>query len=76
MRRRYKGTAAFAVVALVLLVGAAGTFAAVMFSDVPASHPFSADIERLAGLNIIAGFPDGTFKPDSQVTRQQFAKMI
>jgi rhodanese-related sulfurtransferase len=76
MRRRYKGTAAFAVVALVLLVGAAGVFAAVMFSDVPASYPFSADIKRLAGLNIIGGFPDGTFKPDSPVTRQQFAKMI
>ena len=33
-------------------------------------------IEALAAKNIIAGFPDGTFKPNEPVTRAQFAAII
>nr|WP_317105914.1 DUF1565 domain-containing protein [Chroococcidiopsis sp. SAG 2025] len=33
-------------------------------------------IEALAAKNIIAGFPDGTFKPDEPVTRAQFAAIV
>jgi hypothetical protein len=45
------------------------------FSDVSGS-PYSAAIYDLAGRGIIAGFEDGTFRPNAAVTRQQFAKMI
>ena len=33
-------------------------------------------IEALAAQNIIAGFPDRTFKPDEPVTRAQFAAIV
>jgi hypothetical protein len=46
------------------------------FDDVPDSHPYHTQIETLAQLGIIVGYPDGTFRPESPVTRQQLAKMV
>ena len=46
------------------------------FPDVPAGHPYRDAIYYLSGQGIIAGFEDGTFRPEAFVTRQQFAKMI
>ncbi|HLO88703.1 MAG TPA: DUF1565 domain-containing protein [Nostocaceae cyanobacterium] len=46
------------------------------FNDVPAGYWAKAYIEALAAQNIIAGFPDGTFKPNEPVTRAQFATII
>ena len=51
---------------------AAGT----SFPDVPDTHPNAVAIADLAGRGIVNGLADGTFGPDSPVTRQQFAKMI
>ena len=76
MRRRYALFAAVVMVALGTLMGATGVLGASTFSDVPADYIFHDDIVRLADLDIIGGFPDGTFKPGDPVTRQQFAKMI
>lgn len=45
------------------------------FKDVPESHPYHVQIETLAQLGIINGYADGTFRPDNQLTRQQFTKM-
>ncbi|MBD2326058.1 DUF1565 domain-containing protein [Alkalinema sp. FACHB-956] len=39
-------------------------------------HWAEAFIKQLAAKNIIAGFPDGTFKPEAPVTRAQFAAII
>ncbi len=64
------------ILALATVLGATSAFGAAGFSDVPATHPFYADITRLADLEIVGGFPDGTYKPDDPVTRQQFAKII
>jgi parallel beta-helix repeat protein len=49
---------------------------AVTFKDVTADNWAKAYIEALASRNIIAGFPDGTFKPNEPVTRAQFAAII
>jgi branched-chain amino acid transport system substrate-binding protein len=46
------------------------------FSDVPITHAYGAAIEAMAEAGVISGFPDGTFRPDQPVIRQQFAKMI
>jgi hypothetical protein len=47
------------------------------FSDVtPGVTPYATAIIALANDGIITGFTDGTFRPNSLVTRQQFAKMI
>jgi parallel beta-helix repeat protein len=49
---------------------------AVAFKDVPAGFWAKGYIEALASQNIIAGFPDGSFKPNEPVTRAQFATII
>lgn len=46
------------------------------FSDVSFGYWARPFIQRLAAENIIAGFPDGTFRPDQPVTRAQFAAII
>ncbi|MCU0549805.1 MAG: S-layer homology domain-containing protein [Leptolyngbya sp. Prado105] len=46
------------------------------FSDVAADNWASPFIQELASRNIIAGFPDGTFRPNDPVTRAQFAALL
>lgn len=46
------------------------------FRDVPEGYWAKAYIEALASQGIIAGFPDGTFKPNDPVTRAQFATIV
>jgi parallel beta-helix repeat protein len=48
----------------------------VAFKDVPANFWAKIYIEALASQNIIAGFPDGSFKPNEPVTRAQFATIV
>ena len=50
-------------------------FAQLAFRDVEGfwAQPY---IKALAAKNIIAGFPDGTFKPNEAVTRAQFAAIV
>ncbi|MUL39522.1 fasciclin domain-containing protein [Gloeocapsopsis dulcis] len=50
--------------------------AATNFSDVAANYWAQPFIQALAARNIIAGFPDGTFKPEQPVQRAEFAAMI
>ncbi|OFW60302.1 MAG: hypothetical protein A2133_10085 [Actinobacteria bacterium RBG_16_64_13] len=46
------------------------------YSDVSTSYRYFAAIYQLEKRGIISGFSNGTFRPSSLVTRQQFAKMI
>lgn len=46
------------------------------FSDVAADNYAAPFIQELASRNIIAGFPDGTFRPNEPVTRAQFAAIL
>lgn len=46
------------------------------FTDVSSGYWARQFITSLASRNIIAGFPDGTFRPDEPVTRAQFAAMV
>ncbi|BAT51381.1 hypothetical protein NOS3756_03040 [Nostoc sp. NIES-3756] len=46
------------------------------FTDVSTNYWARGYIEALASQNIIAGFPDGSFKPNEPVTRAQFATII
>jgi hypothetical protein len=47
-----------------------------VFSDVSASYWGYSAISSLASKGIIAGYPDGTFKPDASITRAEFATML
>jgi hypothetical protein len=46
------------------------------FPDVPAEHPFAAEVCHLAQLGITGGFADGTFRPSAPVTRQSMAAFL
>ncbi|MDR6881321.1 Ig-like domain-containing protein [Bacillus sp. 3255] len=41
-----------------------------------ASHWAASYVHRLAGMNVTAGYPDGSFRPEATVTRSEFAKML
>ncbi len=47
-----------------------------MFSDVPEDAPYADDVKKLVEYGIIAGYPDGTFRPYGEVTRAEMCKMI
>lgn len=46
------------------------------FSDVGSSYWASQYVQSLTATNAISGFPDGSFQPDAQMTRAQFAAVI
>ena len=46
-----------------------------IFPDVSANHWAAAQIKELSQSGVIVGYPDGTFKPDENVTRAEFASM-
>ncbi|BAY25722.1 S-layer domain-containing protein [Calothrix sp. NIES-2100] len=48
----------------------------IKFDDVSENHWAKDFIAELAALQIIQGFPDGSFRPDEQLTRAQFAAML
>jgi hypothetical protein len=47
-----------------------------IFSDVPASYWGYDAIISLASRGIIAGYPDGTFRPDAYISRAEFSAML
>lgn len=47
-----------------------------VFSDVPCGYWAGCAIDKLACQNIIAGYPDRTFKPTLPVSRAEFASMM
>ena len=46
------------------------------FSDVSSNYWAAQFIQQLSQQGVIAGFPDGSFRPEEPVTRAQFAAMI
>lgn len=58
------------------LVMTAPASAQATFSDVASDNWASPFIQELASRNIIAGFPDGTYRPNDPVTRAQFAAIL
>ena len=59
-----------------MILGSFGFVFASDFSDVKDTEYYSEPVNVLSGLGVIAGFPDGTFKPGDNVTRAQMATMI
>jgi hypothetical protein len=52
------------------------TACAISYSDVPAGSVFARYIGCLACRGVVGGYSDGTFHPDSGVTRGQLAKFV
>jgi len=49
---------------------------AAVFADVPAAHPFCGEIGWLSATGVTTGWPDGTFRPASAVTREAMAAFL
>jgi len=63
-------------IAILPLIIANPAFAQTSFNDVQSNYWASQFIQELSKRNIIAGFPDGSFRPEEAVTRAQFAAML
>ncbi len=64
-------------ITLVLLISTlfqTASFAA--FTDVAQDNPHKKAINTLSLLKVIDGYTDGTFKPDGEITRAEFTKLI
>ncbi len=48
----------------------------VVFSDISAQNPLFNHTRFLTEMDIVQGFPDGTFRPDDSVTRAQMAAIV
>ena len=46
------------------------------FTDVPASHPFCAEIKWMKDAAIATGFPDGAYQPSAPVTRMAMSAFM
>ena len=46
------------------------------FNDVPASNVFYASIETAYHNGIIAGYPDGSFRPNNNIRRDEMAQIV
>ena len=46
------------------------------FSDVPSSAWFAGDVAAAVKAGIVKGYPDGTFRPNANITREEMAAMM
>ena len=46
------------------------------FPDLPSDHPNYDAILSLYEWGTISGYPDGTFKPDNEINRAEFLKIL
>lgn len=62
--------------ALLAAVLATGALAQHSFPDIPENHWAGEAVDRAADLNIVIGFPDGTFRGNEAFTRYQAALVV
>ena len=46
------------------------------FTDVPDDADYAAAINLLRALEVLAGYPDGTYNPAGTFTREEFSKVL
>jgi hypothetical protein len=49
---------------------------AIAFNDLKADHPYNEAINFIKDNGIVQGYPDGSFRPESQINRAEFLKII
>ena len=75
--KKIKSTAAMLAMSMVtafvpVMQGASAT----VFTDVSTGNKYYEAVNRLSELGIINGYEDGSFRPDNNVTRAEFSKII
>jgi hypothetical protein len=61
--------------AAAMILGLASVAFAASFSDT-VDHEREIAVKQLAGLGLLNGYEDGTFRPDNPITRAEFAKVM
>jgi S-layer homology domain len=75
MRMTIRSVVALAAVA-VLAATTGAAYANHVFPDVSTGSPFHTQVANIAAAGIATGFPDGTYRPQDPVNRQQMAAFI
>jgi S-layer homology domain len=75
-RKRIHPIFALALAALAIFFSNCGTKGTERFRDVPSTHPYYSQIEKIAQRGITSGCTPTTFCPDDLVTRDQMAVFI
>lgn len=78
-RSRFLRTCAAAAIGCASLASAAlaqSPFARTPFTDVPKTHANYQAIETLRTQNVLRGYTDGTFRPESRISRAEFVRLI
>ncbi|MBR3870144.1 MAG: S-layer homology domain-containing protein [Clostridia bacterium] len=75
MRKITKVLSMLLVLAL-MLSAVTMTASASVFPDVAAGSDYEQAIDLLASLKILGGYEDGTFKPENNITRAEFSKIV
>ena len=74
--KKQKTKSAIAALIAVLGTNTVSLAAGKMYSDIPDGADYAKAVWALTDLNIIAGYEDGTFGPDKQITRAEAAKLM
>lgn len=64
------------VLVFALMLSTVVVASAASFPDVDATYQYSEAVDLLASLNILGGYEDGTFKPENNITRAEFSKVL
>lgn len=65
------------IIAMVLSVAAVMSYtSALAFSDVSSNAWYYGYVNRIAELKAFAGYEDGTFRPDNEITQEEFIKTV
>ncbi|MBQ1376039.1 MAG: S-layer homology domain-containing protein, partial [Clostridia bacterium] len=75
MRNVKRALSLVLVLALALTMCVVGAGAA-KYSDVPSTYAYSSEVQFLSDIEVITGYPDGTFKPENTITRGEAAAVI
>lgn len=63
-------------IVLLIVIGISNTVCAATFSDVKEDSAYYEAVEELSELGIVAGYTDGTFRPENVITRAEAAAII
>jgi hypothetical protein len=66
----------FLIATFIIISSFCAVQAASSFSDLDSTHWAYTVIMKSTNKGVIAGYPDGTFRPSRQVTRAEFAKLL